>query len=56
MGAGIPKGCPVVVYCGHGPRGWFARLVLRLTGYRDVALLKGHMSNWKRAGLREEVG
>jgi rhodanese-related sulfurtransferase len=44
----------VVVYCGHGPRAWFARAVLQWSGFRDVALLEGHMSGWKRAGLPEE--
>jgi hydroxyacylglutathione hydrolase len=52
----VPKDRALVVYCGHGPRAWFARAALRLNGYRDVVLLKGHMSAWKRAGLREESG
>jgi rhodanese-related sulfurtransferase len=44
----------VVVYCGHGPRAWFARAVLQWNGFREVSLLEGHMSGWKRAGLPEE--
>jgi rhodanese-related sulfurtransferase len=47
---------PVVVYCGHGPRAWFARAVLRWNGFRDVALLEGHMSRWVREGMRQETG
>jgi hydroxyacylglutathione hydrolase len=49
------KDRPVVVYCGHGPRAWFARAILQWTGFRHVALLEGHMSAWRRAGLREET-
>jgi rhodanese-related sulfurtransferase len=45
---------PIVVYCGHGPRAWFAQALLRSRGYRNVALLDGHMAAWRRAGLREE--
>jgi rhodanese-related sulfurtransferase len=44
----------VVVYCGHGPRAWVARAILRWNGFRDVVLLKGHMSGWKRAGFPQE--
>src|SRR5687768_15173357 len=42
---------PVVIYCGHGPRAQFARMVLERRGYRDVRLLSGHMSAWRRAEL-----
>jgi rhodanese-related sulfurtransferase len=45
---------PVVVYCGHGPRAWFARAVLLSNGFKHVALLEGHMARWKREGLRRE--
>ena len=45
---------PMVVYCGHGPRAWFARAVLRVNGFRHVALLEGHMSRWQREGLPQE--
>jgi rhodanese-related sulfurtransferase len=45
---------PLVVYCGHGPRAWFARAVLRLNGFRHVGVLEGHMSRWKREGLPQE--
>jgi rhodanese-related sulfurtransferase len=45
---------PLVVYCGHGPRAWLAARVLRARGFRRVGSLTGHMSGWRRAGLREE--
>ncbi len=47
-------GDPVVVYCGHGPRAWYAAAALRRCGFERVQLLEGHMSQWKRAGLPEE--
>jgi rhodanese-related sulfurtransferase len=50
----IAKNSPVVVYCGHGPRAWLARVILESNGFSDVALLEGHMSAWKRMELPEE--
>ena len=47
---------PVVVYCGHGPRAYAAGAALWLSGFRRVVYLKGHMSKWRQAGLREDVG
>ena len=47
---------PVVVYCGHGPRAYFAGAVLRASGFRRVMYLEGHMLKWRQAGLRQEVG
>jgi hydroxyacylglutathione hydrolase len=41
---------PLVVYCGHGPRAWLARAVLRRHGYARVLLLAGHMRAWRRGG------
>jgi rhodanese-related sulfurtransferase len=46
---------PLVVYCGHGPRAWLAGAALRRRGFRRVEYLDGHMSQWRRAGLREET-
>jgi rhodanese-related sulfurtransferase len=46
---------PLVVYCGHGPRAWIAGAALRRHGFRRVEYLEGHMSQWRRAGLREET-
>jgi hydroxyacylglutathione hydrolase len=45
---------PVVIYCGHGPRAKIARMVLERRGYRDVRLLSGHMSAWRRAEFPTE--
>jgi rhodanese-related sulfurtransferase len=46
---------PIVVYCGHGPRAWFAGAVLRATGFRRVEYLEGHMSKWKSAGFPQQL-
>ena len=46
---------PLVVYCEHGPRAWLAGAALRRRGFRRVVYLEGHMSQWRRAGLREET-
>ena len=45
---------PVVVYCEHGPRAWIAGRSLRRQGFKQVVYLKGHMSGWRKAGLRQE--
>jgi rhodanese-related sulfurtransferase len=47
---------PVVVYCGHGPRAYIAGAALRVSGFRRVVYLEGHMMKWRQAGLRLEVG
>jgi rhodanese-related sulfurtransferase len=47
---------PVVVYCGHGPRAWIARTLLRWRGAAHVRLLDGHMAGWRRAGRPEVAG
>lgn len=47
-------GVPVVVYCGHGPRAWWAAFRLRRGGVVPVHCLTGHMAAWRRAGLAEE--
>lgn len=46
----VHGGEAIVVYCGHGPRAWIAKGVLRARGYRNVRLLAGHMRAWRRAG------
>jgi rhodanese-related sulfurtransferase len=46
---------PLVVYCEHGPRAWLAGAALRRRGFRRVVYLEGHMSQWRRASLREET-
>jgi rhodanese-related sulfurtransferase len=47
---------PLVVYCGHGPRAYIAGGILRRAGFRHVLYLAGHMTRWKRDGLRQETG
>lgn len=51
--AALPKAreTQMVVTCEHGPRAQLASSLLGLLGYRNVALLAGHMSGWRRAGL-----
>jgi rhodanese-related sulfurtransferase len=46
----------IVIYCGHGPRARLAGAALKRRGFAQVEYLKGHMSEWRRAGLREERG
>jgi rhodanese-related sulfurtransferase len=41
----------MVLTCEHGPRAQLMKSVLGLAGYRNVVLLDGHMSGWRRAGL-----
>jgi rhodanese-related sulfurtransferase len=54
--APLPKAkqASLVVTCEHGPRAQLASGLLRLRGYRNVVLLVGHMSGWRRAGLPVE--
>ncbi len=47
-------GGPVVVYCEHGPRAYIASWGLKNRGFKDVHLLDGHMSQWRKDGLRIE--
>lgn len=53
---GIPgdRRDPLVVYCGHGPRAEMAAAALRLRGFTDVRLLRGHWAKWRAAGLPVE--
>lgn len=41
----------LVLTCEHGPRADMAKGLLRFIGYRNVRLLKGHMSGWKENQL-----
>ena len=50
------RAAPVVVYCGHGPRAYLAGAALRVSGFRRVVYLEGHMMKWRQAGLRQDVG
>jgi rhodanese-related sulfurtransferase len=54
LAASIPSHAPIVVYCGYGPRAWWAAWRLRRLGFTNVACLRGHMQGWRRAGLAEE--
>jgi hydroxyacylglutathione hydrolase len=44
------KKTELVVTCEHGPRAELAKSLLGLIGYRNVTLLDGHMSAWRRSG------
>jgi rhodanese-related sulfurtransferase len=41
----------LVIYCGHGPRAMIAKRLLAVRGFRNTALLAGHMEGWKKADL-----
>ncbi len=44
----------LVVTCELGPRAQIAKGLLGLIGYRNVTLLDGHMSRWRKSGLPME--
>lgn len=48
------KQAKVVLTCEHGPRAQLAQSMLRMAGYRNLDLLDGHMSAWRRANLPME--
>ena len=48
------KDAELVVTCEHGPRAGLARGLLEAFGYRNVALLSGHMAGWRQAGHPQE--
>lgn len=45
------KNTELVVLCELGPRAVMGKALLGLFGYRNVSLLAGHMSVWRRSGL-----
>lgn len=49
------KSAELVITCEHGPRAQTAHGLLSAYGYRNVKLLEGHMSGWRRAGLPLET-
>ena len=51
--ARLPKAkeSELVVTCEMGPRARIAQKLLEKQGYRNVTLLDGHMSEWRRSGL-----
>jgi len=44
----------LVLTCEQGPRAQMVKSVLGLLGYRNLDLLEGHMSAWRKAGLSME--
>jgi hydroxyacylglutathione hydrolase len=48
------KQTELVVLCELGPRARMAKSLLAFLGYRNAALLEGHMSVWRRSGLPQE--
>ena len=48
------KQTDMVVLCELGPRAVIAKAILGFIGYRNVALLDGHMAAWRRSGLPQE--
>ena len=50
-----PREGPIVVYCEHGPRAGIAKAAFRFSGFERVLYLEGHMSRWKKLGLRQET-
>jgi hydroxyacylglutathione hydrolase len=49
----LPSNCkePIILTCEHGPRAIMARRLLWIIGYRNIRLLKGHMTEWKKNRL-----
>jgi hydroxyacylglutathione hydrolase len=41
----------LVITCEHGPRAVMAKKLLEIIGYRNIRLLKGHMTDWKKNQL-----
>lgn len=50
-----PKDELVVVYCAHGPRAGIGKAALLLEGFTQVRYLRGHMTDWYKAGLPVEM-
>ncbi len=48
------KQTELVVLCELGPRAMMAKVLLGVLGYRNIALLTGHMAAWRRAGFPQE--
>jgi rhodanese-related sulfurtransferase len=38
----------IILTCEHGPRAVLTKKFLWLMGYRNVRMLKGHMTEWKK--------
>jgi rhodanese-related sulfurtransferase len=48
------KNAELVVTCEHGPRAQLVKSLLGVFGYRNLTLLDGHMTAWRRAGCSQE--
>jgi len=48
------KNTELVITCEHGPRAQIAQGLLKMYGYKNTTLLDGHMSGWRKAGLKME--
>ncbi len=46
----------LLLVCEHGPRAQVAKLLLKLNGYKNVELLKGHMLQWRHSGRSVKKG
>jgi hydroxyacylglutathione hydrolase len=49
------RNAELVVTCEHGPRAQLAKGLLSALGYRNVALLDGHMAGWRQAGGAQDI-
>jgi hydroxyacylglutathione hydrolase len=47
----VPRGRPVVAYCGMGERSTSAASILEGAGFEDVSNLAGGMITWRQAGM-----
>ncbi|WP_224982885.1 rhodanese-like domain-containing protein [Geomonas agri] len=45
------RNAELVITCEHGPRARIAESLLQAYGYRNIALLDGHMAGWRRSGF-----
>jgi hydroxyacylglutathione hydrolase len=50
------KSDQIVLLCEHGPRAQLAKFILKLKGFKNLELLDGHMSRWRRAGREMQPG
>lgn len=48
------KNTEIIITCEHGPRAQMAQGLLSMYGYKNTTLLNGHMSMWRRSGLKME--
>lgn len=49
------KDSELIITCEHGPRAQVAQGLLSMFGYKNSKLLDGHMSGWRKAGLKIEI-